>query len=145
MPVPSGQTVYVSPFDQYSISYPSNWFISVPSRAGGATSISNENFGLKKPDRWKLDISPEPNPQGLTARQWADREAAAGCNVKVLSETSVSIGGQAGLMRHQSFCEGTAIGFYVSHAGRMFVMYATDQAEFQAILASMLASISFTQ
>jgi hypothetical protein len=141
--VPGGQTVYVSPFDHYSITYPSNWFISLSPQAGGTTSISNESWE-KKPNRWKLDIGPEPNPQGLTTRHWADRPAPAGCPVKVLSETTVTVGGKVGLMHNASSCMGGWIGIYVPHAGRMFLMFATDQAEFQPTLASILASIRFT-
>jgi|ERR1700682_464234 len=142
-PVPSGQAVYVDPFDHYSITYPSNWFISLSPQAGGTTSISNE----RKPNRWKLDITLVPNPQALTTRQWADREAAAGagCPMKVISETTVTVDGKAGLMRNASTCMGVGIGIYAPHASRMFVMFATAQVEFQPTLASMLASIRFVQ
>lgn len=148
-PVPSGQTVYADPFDHYSITYPANWFIHASSQAGGTTSISNYDLLAWKPDRWKLDVIPRPNPQNLTARQWADRETASsrpsGCAVTVLSDTTVMVGGETGFKRHESECRGAGIGIFVPHNGRMFVMGATDQPEFQPTLTSMLASIVFTR
>jgi hypothetical protein len=148
-PVPSGQTVYTDPFDHYSIAYPANWFIHGSSQAGSTTSISNYDLRDWKPGRWKLDIVPRPNPQNLTARQWADQVTASwrpsGCSVTVLSETTVSVGGETGFKRHESECRGSQIGIYIPHGGRMFLIGATDQPDFQPTLALMLASIVFTQ
>jgi hypothetical protein len=146
-PVPSGQTVYADRFDQYTITYPANWFIHGSTQAGSTTSISNYDLLAWKPGRWKLDIIPRPNPQKLTARQWADRDVASapqpsGCSLTV-SDTTVTVGGETGLQRHESDCRGTGIRVLVPHGGRMFIMIATDQPEFQPTLASMLASIVF--
>jgi hypothetical protein len=149
MPVPSGQTVYTDPFDQYSIAYPANWFIHGASQAGSTTSISNYDLLAWKPGRWKLDIIPRPNPQNLTARQWADRDVASapqpsGCPLTV-SDTTVTIGGEMGLQRYESECRGSGIRVLIPHGGRMFLLIATAQPEFQPILSSMLASIVFTK
>lgn len=150
VPSPSGQNVYADPFDHYSVSYPANWFVHPSSQAGGTTSISNYDLKAWKPGRWKLDIIPTQNPQGLTARQWADMETTStgrpnSCSATIIRDTAVTVGGEAGLERDESDCRGSGIGIYVRHGGRMFVFLATDQPAFQSTLASILASFTFTQ
>lgn len=153
-PALSDYVTYTNTFDHYSVTYPADWFVDPSIGPGSAVSIRNKAYDFSHvvtAGLWKLDIIVEANPNGLTAREWADQSIAdnsvrpSGCFAKVLAETAVSVGGEAGIERRVSECRGTGIGIYVAHNGRMILMDAFDQSDFQPMLASILASFAFTR
>lgn len=147
-PIPSGYKTYSNTNDHYSVTYPAAWFIDPSRQPGGAVSIRNKAYDLTHvftQGLWKLDIVVTGNPHGLTAKQWADQDMNAGVYPQtVLSETSVNIGGEIGIRRHISQAGLTGYGFWATHDGRVILMDATDQPEFQPIVDSIVASIVFS-
>jgi hypothetical protein len=144
-PAQTGFTTYSNTFDHYSVTYPADWFILPSFGQGGAVSISNKPFDGNKmyPGAWKLDIVLAANPKSLTARQWADKDKTEHSQT-VLSETSITVAGQVGIQRHISQGGFTAFGFWVVHDGHMLLIDATDQPDFQPVVAKIVASMVFT-
>jgi hypothetical protein len=143
-PVQGGYTTYSNTFDHYSVKYPSDWFISPATAPGHAVSISNRPLEVRYPGRWKLDIYIVANPKRLSAQQLADRTATDN-SYAVLSETSVTIGGETGIERRLSRDGSTVVAFWVTHGGQAIMIGATDHPDLQPFVSKIVASMAFTK